>query len=154
MVYLEKADGGTVSIALTQLTADDQALAKKQTAATQTEQKKPAPLMKRKKKRIPGTLTDEEIAELKTAWRDEKTGKALQFKASFGAARVEPAQRKRYRNSGKIPTRITMALYEITERGGRKMSKRLTGTGRMYVLDSEGNLAFKKSMSLSKLCPT
>lgn len=115
------------------------------TPATTTTQKPPAP----------GTLTDAEIASLKTQYKDEKTGNLYSFSASFGALSVtDPIAKRKYANSGKVPFRITCALYETKEVNKKKLTQRLSGTARFYLLDSDGKVIEQKSAPLDNMCPS
>jgi hypothetical protein len=102
-------------------------------------------------------LTEEEIASLKTqAVIDEKNDIQCQFMASFSAVPVTDAkEKKKLAKSGKIPIRITCALYEIKNaKTPKPLTKRMSGNAQFYVLDSEGKMVEKKTVSLDKMCPS
>lgn len=100
-------------------------------------------------------LSEEQIAALQTDWTNPKTGDKLQFQASFGVRNLTPQEKTRYAKSGKIPYRITCALYEIKDVGGKKRLMRVNGgTARFYITDPDGKVVEKKSMPLDKMCPS
>lgn len=152
-VHLRKSDDAIIQIGINQLSPEDQKVAKEYAAAMSKSSAKQLSSMGLKRSGD-GTLSEEEVEKLKTSWTDEKTGKQYLFNASFGARKLDAKQKKKYKKSGKVPYRITASLYEHKESKGKKLSKRLKGTGRFYVLDSEGKVVLKKSMSLAKLCPS
>jgi len=99
-------------------------------------------------------LTEDQIAALLTEWTNEKTGAKLVFHSSFGVREVKPKKKRKYVKSGKIPVRITCNLSEIKEVKGKKLAKRVSG-GRayFYIMDPDGKVIVKKSLSLAKMCP-
>ena len=100
-------------------------------------------------------LSEEQIAALQSEWTNPKTGDKLQFQASFGVRNLTPQEKTRYAKSGKVPYRITCALYEIKESNGKKFLKRVSGgTARFYITDPGGKVVEKKSMPLDKMCPS
>jgi len=102
-------------------------------------------------------LTDEEIASLKTqAVIDEKKDIQYQFVGSFAAVPVTDAkEKKKLAKSGKIPIRITCALYEVKgAKTPKPLAKRMSGSAQFYILDSEGKMVEKKTVSLDKMCPS
>ncbi|MDD5677440.1 MAG: hypothetical protein PHW60_05535 [Kiritimatiellae bacterium] len=100
-------------------------------------------------------LTEDQIADLLTEWTNEKTGAKLMFQSSFGLRTVTPQEKRKYVKSGKIPIRITCELFEIKESNGKKLAKRMTsGSARFYIMDSDGKVIEKKSVSLDKMCPS
>jgi len=100
-------------------------------------------------------LSEEQIAALQTDWTNPKTGDKLQFQASFGVRNLTPQEKTRYAKSGKVPYRITCALYEIKDIGGKKRLMRVNGgTARFYITDPGGQVIEKKSMPLDKMCPS
>jgi len=155
-IYLKTTAGKRLSIRLSALSDADQAFAKEQAAANSPKTTS-APRKLSSGLRRPsstGMLTSEQIAGLKTEWQDDK-GKKFRFSGSFGMARMSASDKRKYAKSGKVPIRITASLYELGERKGKTVYERLKGTGRFYVLDSEGNeVVKKKSSSLAKLCPS
>lgn len=102
-----------------------------------------------------GTLTDEQIAALLPEWTDEKTGNKLVFQASFSVRSLPPQEKRRYVKSGKIPARLTCELLEVKEVNGKMLAKRVTnGMARFYIMDPDGKVIDKKSISLDKMCPS
>lgn len=101
-----------------------------------------------------GTLTAEQIAELKLQSTDEKTGATYVFTASFTSPEIDEATRKKLQRQKKIPIRIVCELDENRTRMGKQVSKRVDGTAHFYVVDPEGKVVIKKTMSLDKLCPS
>ena len=99
-------------------------------------------------------LTDDQIAALLTEWTDEKTDAKLQFSASFGVRNVPADEKRKYVKSGKIPIRITCELDEVKEVKGKKMYKRQSGNSHLYILDSDGKIVDRKTVSLDKMCPS
>lgn len=152
-VYLEKADGSSVRIALTSLCADDQDMVNKLAGASADEPVAPV-LSSSLSKGGDGTLSEEEIAGLKTETVDEKSGAKLQLSATFFQRPLHPekdgAEIRKYSKSGKIPVRILVTLYEI--RDGNK--KRMDGRCHFYILDAQGKLLAKRTMSLEEMCPS
>ena len=155
MVHLARADGDVVNIPLSRLSVADQKVATEMAAESFTSARKVdattgASPMKPGAVRV---LTDEEIATLKSDWSDgeRKTSISATFTTDTVRAAKEAA---RFRKSGEVPVRITAALYEARPTGGRMVSRRLRGTCRMYVLDEEGEVVFKTSQNLDKMCPT
>lgn len=152
-VHLKKADDSVVSIPLGALSADDQVLAKKLGATS-------APKLSGGGSKLGGssggakTLTDEEIEKFETSWEDEKKGVTIRFQARIGIKKLAGKQKEKYKKIGKIPFRITVDLGSV--KPGKRVMKRITsGRAEFYLLDEEGNVAFKKrSAPLSKLCPT
>lgn len=97
-------------------------------------------------------LSDDQIAAFLTEWTDAKTQAKLVFQASFGMRSVSPEEKPKYVKSGKIPVRLSCILSEIKEVDGKKLAKRTSGTARFYILDPDGNIIIKKSLSLDKMC--
>ncbi len=102
-------------------------------------------------------MTDEQVAELKTEYFNEKSERTFKFTSGFAQLRLDPKKAKskisKYKASGKVPIRITAELVEMRVYKGKNVSKRANGTARIYVLDTEGKIVLKKSMSLSVMCP-
>jgi len=101
-----------------------------------------------------GLLSDKDLSELKTDWTDEKTGIRYVLDAGFGAPKLEDKDKKRYQKMGRVPFRITCALYEIKKTKGSALTQRMTGTAKFYVLDESKKDIIKKSVSLEKMCPS
>jgi len=100
-------------------------------------------------------LTDDQIAALLTEWTNEKTEAKIVFQSSFGVRAVTPQEKRQYVKSGKIPVRLTCELLEIKESNGKKLAKRVGGgTVRFYLMDSDGKVIVKKSLSIDKMCPS
>ena len=102
------------------------------------------------------TLTDEEISSFKTESIDEKGKTKYQFGARFGAAAItDPKDKKKYAKSGEIPIRVTCALYEIKNADTPKpLMRRMSGNVQFYILDSDGKMLLRKTVSLDKMCPS
>lgn len=104
-----------------------------------------------------GILNEEQLAGLVTAHTDAKSGRAYGFKTSFGVKRLDPRRDRvkigRYRESGRVPYRITAELSEYKEYKGRRKAKRLNGTAHIYVLAEDGKLVDREDVALSTLCP-
>jgi len=158
MVHLQRAGGETVGIPLSRLCQADQAVARELAGVAPAD----APAVKSSMavKAAPAsraagdTLTEEEIAALKTEWRDER-GRGMNIEATFTLDDVRAKEEaSRFSKSGKVPVRITVALYETRESGGREVRRLLPGRCRLYVQDSEGNLVFKATENLDKMCPS
>ena len=105
-----------------------------------------------------GCLTDKELSELLTNWQCPKTEKKITFQAHVARQYLCPKKDKsalgKYKRSGKVPFRVTADMIEAKKSGRKMIPQRLSGTVRIYVLDSEGKLVLKKTSSLAKLCPT
>lgn len=101
-----------------------------------------------------GTLTDSQIAALKTEWKDKDGKTKVQFTASLGMAPMKPEEKQKYATSGKIPIRLTADLLEIKEVNGKNLFKRLNGSIHMYVKDADGKVVLKKSIPVEKMCPS
>lgn len=103
------------------------------------------------------TMTEEQVAELMTEYTDDSSGRIYKFTAGFAQMRLDPKKDKskitKYQKSGEVPFRLTCELTETKEYKGKMLSKRVDGTARIYILDSEGKVIDKKSTSLSVLCP-
>lgn len=108
--------------------------------------KKPAPA---------GTLSDEQIAGLKTEWKDDK-GKTFTFNGSLSVnLGLDKSKLEKFRKSGKVPVRVLCSFYEMKVDNGKTLSKRIdTGDAKFYVMDFEGTIIFKESESLAKMCPS
>ena len=103
----------------------------------------------------PGTLSDKDIEALKTELTDEKTKQKLLFVTDFSLRKpTQPAEKKKYEKSGKIPFRITATLYDVKETGGKPLYRRLGGTAKFYLINSEGKVVLTESASLDKMCPS
>lgn len=140
--YLKKDDGKVIRIQVSRLSDDDQKF---------INDSKP----KQAKKRAIGTLSDEEVAALKTQWTDEDSGKSYTFYGSFDYPKLSDSDKRKYSKSEKIPIRITTTLYEIKEVRGKKQSMRMNGNCEFYVINEEtGDMVFKKKVSLAKMCPS
>jgi hypothetical protein len=99
-------------------------------------------------------LTDDQIASLVTETTDAKTGTKLQFSAGFGVRKVPDTEKRKYVKSGRVPFRITCALYEIRDVNGKPVMKRLSGKAHLNIMDSAGKVIKKESVSLDKMCPS
>lgn len=103
----------------------------------------------------PGTLSDKDIEELKTELTDEKTKQKLLFVADFSLRKpTQPAEKKKYEKSGKIPFRITATLYDVKDTGGKPLYRRFGGTAKFYLINSDGKVVLTESASLDKMCPS
>ncbi len=102
----------------------------------------------------PGGPTEEQIAEMKTEWTDDKRKSRLHFAAGFSKAAINEQEKKKYEKSGKIPIRITADFVEIKEVGGKEVSKRLGGSIKLCVKDSDGKVLIRKSVPVEKMCPS
>lgn len=100
----------------------------------------------------PGTLSDFDLAQLKTEWTDEKT--KIVFTASVNQPKLSEADKKRLVKSKKTPIRITADLIEMKPAGGKTLTKRLNGTAYLYLVDSDGKVVLTQSVALEKMCPT
>ena len=103
-----------------------------------------------------GTLTDQQISELRTEFTDastQKTYRVMHFK-------IEPApvtsrsEKAKYRESGKAPVHFTYSVYEINKAGKKPVEKRLQGTCNLYMKNADGEVVLKKSIPLDKMCPS
>ena len=99
-------------------------------------------------------LTDDQLAALKKDATDEKTGATYSFGADFGSRSVEPPEQRKYAKSGKIPIRITCSFTETKKVGGKALTRRLSGSSHIYIMDSDGKVVFKKTFPLDKMCPS
>lgn len=117
-----------------------------------------SPVSKLTPRPAPGTLSEADIAALKTELVDEKKGTTLKFSASFSQLGLDPKRDKskisKYAKSGQVPFRIITTLTEYKEVKGRKLSELQSGTCRIYILDSEGKVVDKTTQSLTKMCPS
>jgi hypothetical protein len=100
-----------------------------------------------------GTLSDEDVAELKETFTDPKTGKEYKWVGKFemdnGAAAKKKAKLMK-----KAPFRITGALYELKKVGGKKVYSRQPGTCWVYIKDSDGKVVSKATKNLNTMCPS
>jgi len=99
-------------------------------------------------------IPKEEIDAWETSWEDPRTENTYHFRAAFTAPRLRSSQKAAYVRAGTIPYRITGDLFEYRVYRGRKTSRRMTGTARIVILDSDGKKIASQSVSLAKLCPT
>jgi hypothetical protein len=99
-------------------------------------------------------LTDDQLAALKKDATDEKTGATYSFAADFGTRSVEPPEQRKYAKSGRIPIRITCSFTETKTVGGKALTRRLSGSSHIYIMDSDGKVVFKKTFPLDKMCPS
>jgi len=105
-----------------------------------------------------GVLSDEDLKRFVTEWKDENKGVQYKFYATAGPralnARSTSGQREieKYRKSGEAPYRITATLYAL--KAGSRRPQRASGTAKMYMLDADKKVVFKKAVSLSKMCPS
>ena len=108
------------------------------------------------KKPVPaGTLSDDQVAALKTSYTDVKKKKSWRWSGYFRMKSLTAKEKAKLQKSkGKIPFRITAALYEEKEVRGKKVSKRESGTCRIYITDASGKVVQKRSQSLNKMCPS
>ena len=113
--------------------------------STSAKFKKPAPA---------GTLSEEDVAALKQTYTDPKTKKSYKWSGSFSIDKMTTVQRVKAKKGGKIPVRLTAALYEVKEVRGKKAQKRMSGSCELYLTDAEGKVVLKTSQSLGKMCPT
>jgi hypothetical protein len=108
------------------------------------------------KKPVPaGTLSDDQVAALKTSYTDVKKKKSWRWSGSFGMKSLTAKERAKLQKfKRKIPFRITAALYEEKEVRGKKVSKRQSGSCKIYITDASGKVVLKRSQSLNKMCPS
>ena len=99
-------------------------------------------------------IPKEDIDAWVTSWEDPRTDNTYSFRASFAAPRLRSSQKASYVRAGTIPFRITGDLFEYRVYRGKKTSRRMTGTAKIVVLDSDGKKVASQSISLAKLCPT
>ena len=99
-------------------------------------------------------LTDEQLAALKKDFTDDKTDTTYSFNADFGTRSVEPPEQRKYAKSGRIPIRITCSFTETKKVGGKALTRRLSGSSHIYIIDSDGKVVFKKTFPLDKMCPS
>jgi len=105
-----------------------------------------------------GALSDEDLKRLVTEWKDEK--EEVQFKLYATAAprplnaRSSSGQREieKYKKSGEVPYRVTLALYEYKK--GSRRPKLASGMAKIYMVDADKKVVLNTSVSLSKLCPS
>jgi hypothetical protein len=109
---------------------------------------------KSKKPPPAGTLSDEDVTNLKQQYTDPKTKKSYKWSGSFSIDKMTTVQRVKAKKGGKIPVRLTAALYEVKEVRGKKTQKRMSGSCKLYLTDAEGKVVLKTSKSLGKMCPT
>lgn len=107
-----------------------------------------------KKPVAPGTLSDEDVAALKQQFTDPKTKISFQWQGSFSQEKLNTKDAERAKMLKKIPIRVTGALYEIKQVGGKPVSKLKSGTCWIYITDSDGKIVQKTSQSLDKMCPS
>ncbi|MBT3192593.1 MAG: hypothetical protein HN341_08565 [Verrucomicrobia bacterium] len=99
-------------------------------------------------------ISDAEMAAWVTSWQNPKSSSKLEFRTSFGPARVMARDRQKYQRSGAVPFRVTGDLLELKKSGTRTLYKRQTGSAKLVILDSDGKKVLSKSISLAKLCPS
>lgn len=107
-----------------------------------------------KKPPQPGTLSDDDIAKLKSSFHDEKTGKSYSWKGGFGVVKLTGEKKERALKLKKIPFRITAALYENKQVRGKSVSTREKGSCSFYLKDEDDKIVLKKSQNLDKMCPS
>ena len=147
-VTLKTTDGKTMGIGLSSLIDDDQAFVKE----VSSKPRKLSTTGLSSSSSSSGMLSEEELKNLSPTWTDEKSGDKRVMRAGFAQERVSPTQKKRYQRSGKIPFRI---IADVTEtQAGARRGQRMSGSCKIYILDSENKCVDKKSTSLDSMCPT
>jgi hypothetical protein len=101
-----------------------------------------------------GTLSDEDVAALKQKYTDTKLKKSWQWSGDFSQVKLSAKDAKKAKTLKKIPYRLTAALYEVIDVQGKKSYKRGSGTCWFFLKDAEGKVVYKRSQSLSKMCPS
>jgi len=103
----------------------------------------------------PGTLSEKDVAELKSEWTDEKTGLKYMFVATFNQWKpTQPADKKKYEKSGKMPVRITCTFYEVKMVQNKPLYKRLSGASKFYITGPDNKVVLTQTVSLDKMCPS
>ena len=147
-VYLKKADGSVVQIALTGLSAEDQAYVKSKAAPAASASAPSKPLPK-------GVLSDADVEKLAAQSFSEKRKRGYRFDCYATVDTKDPRDKKTYKGSDKVPVRIICTFYEIKEVGGKKIERAVySNSVRFYLKDEDGNVVLNDSASLSTMCPT
>ena len=96
-----------------------------------------------------GALKPEDIKKMVASWVDPKSGSRYSLRTTtYPSSRMQTREKKK----GKICFRVTASLYEYKKKS--KYPKRVSATSRVYLLDSTGKMAFKRDVSLAKMCPS
>lgn len=95
----------------------------------------------------PAMLSDAEIAKLQETAVDAKRNTRLTFEAS-----VQKSEEAAPGEAGKIPFVIFCALNETKESGGETLSRRLSGTAEIRVLDKDKKVVLSDAQPLEKMC--
>ena len=103
----------------------------------------------------PAILSDKEIAELKSEWKDAESGKEIAISVEFSAVLPAPENKAKFEASGAIPFRITAAMTETRVVKGRTVERLLTGDkARLCVFDKDNKVIVNEIVPLIKLCAT
>ena len=100
------------------------------------------------------TLSEEEVANLVTSFKDPQTGKEYVWKGTFTMKRMNAAQKAQAKLKKKVPYRITGALYEMKKIGNRKVSARQSGECSIVIMDADGKVVTQATKSLDTMCPS
>lgn len=101
-----------------------------------------------------GTLSDADVAALKKQYTDTELKKTWQWSGDFTQVKLSATDAKKAKELKKIPYRLTAALYQVIDVKGKKSYKRESGTCWFFLKDAEGKVVYKRSQSLSKMCPS
>lgn len=101
------------------------------------------------------SLSEQEIASLKTEWLDPGGKKRWVFEASIAPEPLSPWEAQGNRSSGRIPFRATASLDEyVLRRSGWMPLRKIDGLACISVQNKDGTIVYFNAMELDKLCPT
>ncbi|OVE76016.1 hypothetical protein BVX97_02595 [bacterium E08(2017)] len=149
-VYLKTDAGKSIRIPLNNLSAADKEYVKgRKPIRTLT-------TLSSRNKSSGGTLSSQQLKDLKENHTfGKKNDETYLVSCSAGTQKLNTAAKKKYAKSGKVPVRLTYALYKLTTVKGKKSYNRVNnGNCHFYLQDSTGNVVLEKKASLSIMCPS
>lgn len=83
------------------------------------------------------------------------TDKEYVLEANFALARLYPAALRQYAQAGKVPFRVTIAVFEKVMNGGDPSYYGvMDGVGNIVIVDENNNPVVSKALDLDLLCPS
>jgi len=103
----------------------------------------------------PGTLSDEQIANLKDSFTDAKTQKEYKWMGEFTSENLDSVSKAKAKLKKKIPYRLTGSLYEAKSVAGRTVFSRVPkGPCWILIKDTAGSVVSQASKGLESMCPS
>lgn len=97
--------------------------------------------------------TDAQIKAFAETYKGPDKEYALQ--TQFTRARLFPAALRQYAEAGKVPFRITLALFEKVMNGGEaNYFGVMDGVGNIVIVDETNTPVLRKAIDLDLLCPS